>query len=503
MKKRQVVLIILDGWGHSEAKEFNAIYEAKTPNFEKYWDQYPHSLLHASGESVGLPNGQMGNSEVGHMTIGAGRPIDTDLIRISKVVKENKLAEAEAIAKLFEHVLKYDSTLHVQGLIGPGGVHSHSDHLYGFLKEAKLAGIEKIAIHAFTDGRDTPPQSASKYLKELEEVLDELGMGFIATATGRFFAMDRDGNWERLEKAEKAIFEGKGKEVKDQKPSEILERLYLEGKMDEHIEPIVFLDPNGKSYSIENNDGIFFFNYRADRARMFSEKILEKVQEKNLFFVSMTNYDDKFKASVAFPPVQIETTLANEISKAGLKQVHIAETEKFAHATYFLNGGRQEPHENEEDILIESSKHVLTHDLAPKMKAKEIADTAVEKIKEGAEFIFINFANADMIGHTANKEALLETLEEVDFQLQRVVQCAENNGAVAVITADHGNAEMYFDQIENVKHTSHTTNRVPFILTDKNVMLKEEGNLYDIAPTVLELLGLERPAFMTGESVII
>ena len=501
-KTKQVVLIILDGWGHREEKEYNAIYEAKTPNFDLYWKEYPHALLNASGLSVGLPEGQMGNSEVGHTTIGAGKVVDTDLVRISKAINNNELGKIPAFVDLFNHVKKNDSVLHVKGLIGPGGVHSHHEHLYGFLKAAKEAGIEKIAIHAFMDGRDTSPQSGAQYLKELEDVLDDLKIGFIATASGRFYAMDRDNNWDRMAKAEDALFHGTAKKVQNQKPSAMMEELYQDGIVDEHLEPVIFLDDNGNSYQIKENDGIFFFNFRADRARMLSQKILEKAQEQNLFFVTLTEYDKNLHSAVAFAPVEVETTIAKEVSSAGLKQAHIAETEKFAHATYFLNGGVQEPYKGEEHVLLDSRKDINTHDLAPKMRAEAIADKSIEYINKGTDFIFINFANADMVGHTAKKEAIIEAVEEVDYQLKRVVEEAEAKGAICVITADHGNAEMYIDLETQKPHTAHTINLVPFIVTEKKAELISEGGLADIAPTVLELMGLEKPGAMTGISLI-
>lgn len=501
-ENKQVVLVVLDGWGHREEGEYNAISEAQTPNFDRYWKEFPHALLEASGNAVGLPEGQMGNSEVGHYTIGAGRAMDTDLVRISKAAVSGELGAIPAVRELFSHVLKYGSVLHLKGLLGPGGVHSHSSHLYGLLKAAKEAGIEKIAVHAFTDGRDTPPQSAAGYLRELEGVLDDLGIGFIATASGRFYAMDRDNNWDRLEKAEKALFESVGKQSSGRKPSEVMDGLYAEGVVDEHLEPVVFLDESGKSYQISANDGVLFFNFRADRARMLTQRTLEKAQELNLMFVSMTCYDDKFGCRVAFEPQKVETTLAAEVSRAGLRQAHVAETEKFAHATYFLNGGRQEPHDNEEDVLVESRKDVATHDLAPKMRAEAIADKAIEQVNKGTDFILVNFANADMVGHTANREAVIEAVEEVDSQLARLVEAARQSGAVVAITADHGNAEIYFDPVDKVKHTAHTSNLVPFLVIGGASQLKAEGTLADIAPTVLDVFGLEKPAFMTGSSLI-
>ncbi len=501
--KKPIVLIVLDGWGILDTKENNAIALADTPFYDHLWKDYPHSVLDASEEKVGLPEGQMGNSEIGHMTIGAGKIIDTDLVRIAKAIRDKTWDTNPAFTELFDHVKKHNSTLHIQGLVSPGGVHSHSSHLYAFLEAAKNAGITNVVIHAFTDGRDTPPQSAAQYLRELEEVIERVGIGFIATAAGRFYAMDRDNNWDRLQKAEDAIFSCKGKVCQLQKPSEVFQELYKDGVLDEHAEPLVFLDEKGQSYPIKDNDGVFFFNFRSDRGRMLSKRIIEKSAEKNLCFVTMTQYDSTFTCKVAFPPIGIDTTLAAEVSKAGLTQAHIAETEKYPHATYFLNGGKQDPHEGESHILIESRKDVQTHDLAPKMRAKEIADKAVEQVEQGTDFIFINFANADMVGHTANQPAILEAVEEVDLQLSRVVEAVEKKGGIVFITADHGNAEVMVDPITKEKHTSHTTNLVPGILTDTSYSLKESGTLADIAPTILSLFAIEQPKSMTGTNLLI
>lgn len=497
--KRQVVLIILDGWGFREDPEHNPIAEARTPFFDHLWNTCPHSLLEASGLAVGLPDGQMGNSEVGHTTIGAGTALDTDLVRISKSAVNDEFQHVSAFKELFDHVKKYDSVLHVKGLIGPGGIHSHSDHLYAFLKTAKKAGVEKIAIHAFLDGRDTRPQSAHKYLEELESVIKDLGVGFIATATGRFYGMDRDNNWDRIKRAEDAIFKAVGKK-EDRKASEIVRSLYLSGVIDEHVEPIVFLDDNGKSFSVQKNDGVFFFNFRSDRARQLSKKISEKKAEMNLCFVTFTEYEKDLGALIAFPPKSIETTLAAEISKAKLTQAHIAETEKFAHATYFLNGGREAPHENERHELIESRRDIKTHDQAPEMKAKEITDKAIECLEDSIDFIFINYANADMVGHTANKEAIVAGIEALDFELKRLMEEIIKKGAVAFITADHGNAEISFDKFTQTKHTAHTINPVPAILVGEKGKLNG-GSLRDIAPTILNLFCLKVPQAMTGKNL--
>ncbi len=495
------MLIVLDGWGHREDPKDNAIAAAKKPFFDTLWTEYPHSLLKASGNAVGLPEGQMGNSEVGHMTIGAGRPADTDLVRIDKAVQDGTFDTNPAFKELFDHAKKYDSVLHVKGLVSPGGVHSHQEHLFAFLRLAKKMEVKKVAIHVFTDGRDTPPQSASDYVKELESVVAGLGSPFfIATISGRFYAMDRDNNWDRLAKVESALFECKGN-ICEITPSEYLKGEYSKGKNDELLEPAVCLTPHGTGCAIEKNDAVLFFNFRSDRARMLSSKLVLKQDADNLKFVTLTEYSNDMGAIIAFPPTRIETTLGLEISKAGLTQARIAETEKFPHATYFLNGGHDKPHPGENDIMLASRKDVKTHDEAPEMRAEAIADEAIKEIEKDTDFIFINFANPDMVGHTANVPAIITAVETVDTQLGRVITALEKKGGVAVIIADHGNAEVNIDPETGTKHTAHTTNLVPCIVTNKIITVKN-GELPDIAPTILGLLGLQAPSSMTGRSLI-
>ena len=498
LSSHPIVLVVLDGWGIRDEQEHNAIFEASTPFFDSLLCEYPHSQLDASSLSVGLPEGQIGNSEIGHMAIGAGTPIDTDLMRINKAVSRHEFGSNPVFIELFEHVKKYNSTLHIKGLLSPGGIHSHESHLYEFLRSARDAGIMKIAIHAFLDGRDVAPQSAAEYLSKLEDIIDDMGIGHIATASGRFYAMDRDENWDRIEKVEHAIFEGQGKNhFHDKRASEVVRHLYKKGIVDEHIEPIVFLNSEGKSYSLEENDGLFFYNFRADRARMLTKKTLEYAKKKNIHFVTLTEYDGNLSCPVAFPSFRPKKTLAGEISRAGLSQVHIAETEKYAHATYFLNGGRELPHEGEKHILVPSRK-VLTHDLAPQMRAKEITDKALEEIERGTDFIFINYANADMVGHTANTSAIIQAIEVLDRELRRLLKKIHEKGGFAFITADHGNAEQNFDPSAHERHTAHTMNLVPAILTKKGYTL-QNGTLPDIAPTLLHLMDLPIPSEMTGK----
>lgn len=500
--RKPVVLVVLDGWGYRAETEHNAIAQAITPNLDALFARYPHSLLDASGPAIGLPQGQAGTSEIGHLTIGAGTLIDTDLVRITKAMHDGHFETNDAFCTVFAHVKTHDSTLHILGLVSPGGIHSHSSHLNGILRAAKKAGISKIAIHAFIDGRDTPPQSAKGYLAELEHLLEELEIGFIATVSGRFYAMDRDHNWHRIKKAEDAIFYGTSDTTHTARPSEVIDAMYRQGHVDEHIEPIVFIDDSGKAYMIEHSDGIIFMNFRSDRARMLSSRIVDCHEDKNLCFVTMTSHGKNVKSLVAFSGAGVHTTLATELSRAGLRQVHIAETEKYAHATYFLNGGNEEPHEGEEHILVESRKDIRTHDQAPEMRASEITDKAIEQINQGIDFVFINYANADMVAHTANFAATIRAVEVIDAEIGRLSSCIADSGGIFILTADHGNAEVGVDPQSGVLHTAHTINPVPFLIAADGYGVRRDGTLADVAPTVLTVLGVPIPPSMTGISLL-
>ncbi|MBP9763409.1 MAG: 2,3-bisphosphoglycerate-independent phosphoglycerate mutase [Candidatus Pacebacteria bacterium] len=489
---KQVALIVLDGWGYREDLEHNAVATAKTPYFDSLWNKYSHGLLEASGLHVGLPEGQIGNSEIGHMTIGAGKVIDTDLVRINKSISDNSFSENEVFEALFNQTRKNNSKLHVLGLIGKGGVHSHQDHLLEFLKVCKNKNIEQVYLHLFTDGRDASPYESIKDVEEIKTVIKEVGIGEICSISGRYFAMDRDNNWDRVEQVEKIIFHCEGN-ICQVTPEEEIQAQHATGKTDEHIEPFIVHE-----MPISNGDAVFFFNYRADRARMLTERILARKDEMNLFFATLTEYSKNYECAVAFPPIAIETTIANEVSIAGLTQAHIAESEKFPHATYFLNGGKEEPHDGEEHVMLASRKDVKTHDEAPEMRAEGIADEAIKRLEDGVNFIFINFANPDMVGHTANVPAIVTAVETVDRELKRVLDVLHARAGVAFVTADHGNAEVNFDADKNEKHTAHTLNRVPAIITREGIQMMD-GSLADIAPTILNLLELEKPKSMTGE----
>lgn len=498
---KQVLLLILDGWGYSTDAKYNAITQAPDTYMKHLWQTYPHALFEASGEAVGLPKGIIGTSEIGHMTIGAGKIIYTDMLRVSKDIEEGALPKNQVIHELFSFVKENNSTLHLMGLVSPGGVHSHQEHLFALLRAAKAFGLTNIAVHVFADGRDKPPQSADTYIAELEAVLKEISVGRIATISGRYFAMDRDHNWERTQKAADAIFDGKGNISQGKDTVTIIKEHYGQNISDEFIEPCVLLDDEGKATTIKEHDGILFFNFRPDRARQLSMLIAKKAPDMHLYFATLTQYDKTVPAHVAYPPLQIDATIAEEVSKAGLSQVHIAETEKYAHVTYFLNGGNEKEHLGEEFVLINSRKDIPTHDLAPHMMTAEVADKAIEYIKKGTNFLAINFANADMVGHTGKWEPALEAIRFEDAQIKRVVEAIMDKGGVAFITADHGNAELMFDEKNNQPYTAHTLNPVPGILTEEGVEM-EPGGLSDVAPTVLSLFGIAKPASMTGKNLI-
>lgn len=517
-EKTPVVLVVLDGWGIEEAHEHNGIAHADTRNFDRLALEFPYTELEASGEAVGLPEGQMGNSEVGHTTIGAGTVVYQDLVRISKDAKDGKFAENVAIKQAIDHVNEHKSQLHIIGLLSPGGVHSHEDHFIEVIYAAKKLGVKHIVLHPILDGRDAAPTAGLAAMKRLEAVDDVT----IATVMGRYYAMDRDNNWDRTDKAFNAIFDGKAHYYlnPNETPIQAIQRFYDEGTYDEHIEPIVLHHgevcqacnddyPGSEHFiadplKVQTNDAIIFTNFRTDRTRQLSQRIMDNVQTHNLCFVTMTHYGNGVDSIIAYEPQDIMSTMASAIAEAGLTQAHIAETEKFPHATYFLNGGKEEPHENEEHVLIPSRKDVKTHDEAPEMKAKEICDAALERLATN-DFIFINFANADMVGHTAKREAILTAVHTVDRELGRLTDAVLKQNGTLLVIADHGNAERMIDPETGEPHTAHTTNLVPCILITNNAKAKKlikGGGLKDVAPTILSLLDVPKPESMTGQTLI-
>ncbi|MFU0825864.1 2,3-bisphosphoglycerate-independent phosphoglycerate mutase [Clostridium sp.] len=509
MIKRPVMLAILDGFGISDNEDGNSVRIAKKPNYDKLWNEYPHTQLGASGLSVGLPEGQMGNSEVGHLNIGAGRIIYQALTRITKAIEDGDLVKNEALLKAVNNVKANNSSLHFMGLLSDGGVHSHIDHLKGLIDFAAKSGIKKVYVHAFLDGRDTPPDSAPTYVKDLESYMSSVGVGTIATISGRYYAMDRDKRWERTQLAYNALVLGKGEYAGS--ALEAIEKSYHDNKQDEFVLPTVILKNEKPVATIKDGDSVIFFNFRPDRARQITRAINDKVfdaferENLDLTFVTLTEYDKTIEnVEVAFGPESYSNTFGEYLSKLGKKQLRIAETEKYAHVTFFFNGGIEEPYANEDRALIPSPK-VATYDLKPEMSAYEVTDEVIKRIdSDEYDAIILNYANPDMVGHTGVIEAAIKAVEAVDECLGRVVdKILEKNGSI-FITADHGNCEQMIDYSTGGSMTAHTTNPVPFIYVSNDANgkeLRESGILADIAPTMLEEMGLEIPKEMTGKSI--
>jgi 2,3-bisphosphoglycerate-independent phosphoglycerate mutase len=506
---KKVVLMILDGWGISNNKTGNAIALASKPNMDALMKQYPVARLHCSGEAVGLPEGQMGNSEVGHLNIGAGRVVYQDFARIDKSIRDGDFFNNPQLLSAIDHALVVGGALHLVGLLSDGGVHSHIRHIYALLKMAEKKGLNRVFVHALLDGRDVPPASAIQYIDQLEQKMAVLGVGRIATVMGRYYAMDRDKRWERVSRAYNAMVKGEGLTAGSAQGA--VERSYERGEMDEFVQPTVILDNAGCfTGKVSDNDSMIFFNFRPDRAREISHAFVDKdfacfdrQYVKNLCYVCMTQYDETIAAPVAYPPQDVRNTLAEYLSRNGFRQLHIAETEKYAHVTFFFNGGVEEPYPGEERVLIPSPK-VATYDLKPEMSAYEITDMLVSLLEEHKyDFVVLNFANPDMVGHTGILEAAIKAVEAVDDCIGRVVKAASGNGYIPIITADHGNAEKMLDEESDQPFTAHTTYDVPFIIIDdERKSLRSEGILADIAPTILDLMGLPVPPEMTGKSMI-
>ena len=504
---KPVVMIIMDGYAVAPPGPGNAVTAAHTPVLDEMYRTCPNTTLEASGEDVGLPPGQIGNSEVGHTNIGAGRIVYQDLPRISRDIESGEFFRNEQLLEAAESVRGKDgAALHLMGLVSPGGVHSHTDHLFGLLEFARRQGIEKLFIHCFTDGRDVPPDSGKASIEALQSKCRELGVGKIATVIGRFYAMDRDNRWERVQRAYNAMVLGDG--VFEPNPALAVQRSYDAGVTDEFIEPVV-CDRGGM---IKSGDAIIFFNFRPDRAREITRAFIEPdfcefKRENGYFpvpFVCMTRYDEKFEnVAVVYPPDMPSETLGEIISGLGLKQLRIAETEKYAHVTFFLNGGIEEPFPGEKRILIPSPKEFATYDLIPEMSAYKVTDAVVEQIQSGGyDLVILNFANCDMVGHTGDFAAAVRAVEAVDECIGRVKAAVRQAGGVLVVTADHGNAEAMLLSDGKSRNTAHSMNPVPFIVFGADVRLRSGGRLCDIAPTLLELLGIKKPDVMTGQSLI-
>lgn len=507
MSKAPVAIIILDGFGWREEEYGNAVAQANKPNFDRYWNEYPHNTMLASGLAVGLPEGQMGNSEVGHTNIGAGRVVYQSITRIDKAIEDNEFATNEALNNAIAHVNEHDSALHLFGLVSDGGVHSHQRHLTALVEAAKDKGVEKVYIHAFTDGRDVAPDSGVRFIEELQDIVKDLGVGEVATISGRFYAMDRDNRWPRIKRAYDAIFHGEGNKATD--PVQAMKDSYANEKMDEFVEPVV-IEKDGKPVAtVNDNDAVIFFNFRPDRAIELSRALTEDDfdefdrgdRPKNVKFVTFTQYTADMDAEVMFPPVFLKNVLGQVLADNNKTQLRIAETEKYPHVTFFMNGGTNDEFPGENRILIPSPQ-VETYDLKPEMSAYEVTDALLEDVKNDKhDAIILNYANPDMVGHSGMLDKTIEAIEAVDENLGRFVDLVHEKGGTAIIFADHGNADTELTP-DGDPHTAHTTVPVPVIVTKKGVTLRGDGKLADVAPTMLDLLGIEKPEEMTGESLI-
>ena len=510
MSKKPTVLMILDGYGLNDKCEHNAVCEAKTPIMDQLMSQCPYVKGQASGLAVGLPDGQMGNSEVGHLNMGAGRVVYQELTRITKAIQDGDFFENEELVKAVENAKANNSALHLFGLLSDGGVHSHITHVFGLLELAKRKGLEKVYVHCFLDGRDTPPASGKSYVEQLQAKMDEIGVGEIGVISGRYYAMDRDNRWDRVEKAYKALSAGEGETAAS--ATEGIQASYDADVTDEFVVPFVVTKDGAPVATIKENDSVVFFNFRPDRARELTRTFcddsfdgFERGDRVKTTFVCFTEYDATIENKmVAFVKESITNTFGQFLADNGLKQARIAETEKYAHVTFFFNGGVEEPNEGEDRILVKSPK-VATYDLKPEMSAYEVCDKLVGAIKsENYDVIVINFANPDMVGHTGVQEAAIKAVEAVDECVGKAVEALKEVDGQMFICADHGNAEQLIDEETGEPFTAHTTNPVPFILVnaDPAYKLREGGCLADIAPTLIELMGMEQPAEMTGKSLL-
>ncbi len=505
---KRVLLCIMDGWGINKDCPKDATKKAKTPNFDKLKETEKYTQINASGEYVGLPDGQMGNSEVGHLNLGAGRVVYQDLTRINKEIREGKFFENKAFKDAIEHVKKNNSSLHLYGLVSTGGVHSSFEHVKALVRMAAENGLKKVYVHAFLDGRDTPPKSAVEFLAELEAELKKYNLPQIATISGRYWAMDRDNRWDRVEKAYNALLFGEGEKAANS--DEAIKASYAKDVTDEFVEPtITNADPDSR---IKDNDAIIFFNYRPDRAREITRAMTfeefdgfnRKARRNNLYYVCMAQYDETFPLPIAYPPEKLTNILGDVLDDNGVKQYRTAETEKYAHITFFFNGGEEKSGKLETRALVASPK-VATYDLQPEMSAPQVCENVLKALDDPQYgFILVNFANPDMVGHTGVFDAAIKACETVDTCVGKIVEKAKENGVVMLLTADHGNSECMEDPQTHTPFTAHTTNPVPFMLINGQgkYELKDTGALCDVAPTILQLLGIKQPAEMTGQSLI-
>lgn len=511
MSKKPVVLMILDGYGLNDNCDHNAVCEGRTPVMDQLMSQCPFVKGNASGLAVGLPDGQMGNSEVGHLNMGAGRIVYQELTRITKSIQDGDFFEVPEFLQAVENCKKHDSALHLWGLVSDGGVHSHNTHIYGLLELAKRSGLEKVYVHCFLDGRDTPPASGKGFVEELEAKMKEIGVGKVASVMGRYYAMDRDNRWDRVERAYNVLTKGEGKTAASAPAG--IQASYDADSNDEFVEPFVVVEDGRPVAMVQDHDSVIFFNFRPDRAREITRAFCDDefsgfAREKrlDLMYVCFTDYDDTIANKlVAFKKESITNTFGQFLAAHDMTQARIAETEKYAHVTFFFNGGVEEPNKGEDRILVPSPK-VATYDLQPEMSAPAVCDKLVEAIKSDKyDVVIINFANPDMVGHTGIEDAAIKAIETVDACVGRAVEAVKEMDGVLFICADHGNAEQLVDYETGVPFTAHTTNPVPFILVnaDPSYKLREGGCLADIAPTLIELMGMEQPKEMTGKSLLV
>ncbi len=511
MPTTPMVLIILDGWGYRESEKYNAISAAKKPHWDKIWQTYPHTLIDGSGNAVGLPDGQMGNSEVGHLNMGAGRIVRQDFTRIDKAINDGEFIKNPVLISAVQKAINTHKTIHIMGLLSPGGVHSHEQHIFAMFKLAVERGTQHIYLHAFLDGRDTPPQSALPSLNRLTDLCNEYGKGKIASISGRYYAMDRDKRWDRTQLAYDLLTAGTT-EYHAQSAVEALSQAYQRGETDEFVKPTAIHLIHETPITIKDDDVVIFMNYRADRARQLTRAFTEpqfqgftrKTWPKIAEFVSLTQYAVDIETQIAYPPEKLTHVLGEYISECGLKQLRIAETEKYAHVTFFFNGGIEKAYPGEDRILIPSSK-VATYDLHPAMSAPELTDKLVEAIlSKKYALIICNYANPDMVGHTGNFDATVQAIETIDNSLGKIMQAVQEVGSEVIITADHGNAECMFDERTNQPHTAHTNELVPCIYIGRPAKVAGlGGTLSDIAPTILYCMGLPQPKEMTGKSLFV
>lgn len=507
---KPLTLIVLDGWGYHESGEGNAIHVAHTPNWDRIWQTCPHSLLQASGKAVGLPPGQMGNSEVGHLHIGAGQQVPQDIVRINQAIEDGSFYENTVLQQTIRDVVHQNTKLHLIGLVSEGGVHSHLKHFQAMIELAANQRCHNVCVHAITDGRDTPPKSAKHSLQALDGTLKEHHCGRIASLTGRYYAMDRDKRWDRTQKAYELMTEGKA-DYKADTITTALDNAYERGETDEFIKPTTIEADSQQQPTIDEGDAVIFINFRADRARQLSYALTNEhfdgfkrnKQPKLCHFVTMTEYDKDLDSEIAYPPIAIKGILGEQIASNHLKQLRLAETEKYAHVTFFFNGGSETPFDNEHRKMVPSPK-VSTYDQAPAMSAEAVTDLFIQALEDKTyDVIVINYANADMVGHTGDFDSTVKAIEALDHQFGRINRALEHYGGEVMITADHGNAEKMYDEQTGQSHTAHTGSLVPLVyLGPRQIRLKKQGTLLDIAPTILQLLDLAVPAEMTGHSLL-